>query len=91
MLFQVMCLVSLSSFLMGNYKDAIKSAQKAIHCYPNNPETWTVLISSLMLMRIVSKQSIEGLDLQLLINFVIDNLHPSSVLVEWLKQTKMNL
>lgn len=76
---------------MGNYNDAIKNAQKAIHCYPNSAETWTVLISSLMLKKIVSKQSIDGLDLQLLINFVINNLNPSATLVEWLKKQKMNL
>lgn len=91
MLFQVLCLVSLSSVLMGDYKEAIKNAQKAIHCYPNVSETWTVLISSLVLMRTTSKQSREKLDLQLLINFVIDDLNPSTTIVEWLNKQKNNL
>lgn len=76
---------------MGNYKDAIKKAQKAVLCYPNVPETWTVLISSLVLKRSTLNVKISELDLNVLIDFVISDLSPSAVLVEWLKQQKMSL
>lgn len=80
-LFQVLCLVSLSAFLMGDHKAALKSAQKAVHCFPDIAESWAVLISALSLHSQVSK-------LKSLSDFVVNNLKCTTALLEWFQQFK---
>lgn len=78
-IFKALCLVSLASYLSCDYKKSLKYAQKAVHCYPDTAETWTVLICAL-----------KGTSDKTLYNpkkisdFIIKNMKPSNVLNEWL-------
>lgn len=78
---QVLCLVSLAAFLVGDNKVALKSAQKAVHCYPHVAEGWVMLISALSLY---SRKP----ELKIFRDFVVNNLDCTSALVDWLKQLK---
>ncbi|XP_018320873.1 tetratricopeptide repeat protein 37 [Agrilus planipennis] len=43
-----LCIISLLCSIAGDEKQALKAAQKAVHCYPNLSECWCVLIFTLL-------------------------------------------
>lgn len=73
--------MSLASFLMGDNYTALKTAQKAVHCYPSIAENWAMLLS------VLSKQR-SSIKLVKLSDFVLNNLKCTSVLANWLRGFK---
>lgn len=69
---------------MGDNKTALKTAQKAVHCYPTVAENWAVLFSAL------SRQNsnLPALKLSELTEFVVNNLDCTPVLADWLRKFK---
>lgn len=79
--FQVLCVVFLASFLTKDYTQALKAAQKAVHCYPDVAVSWISLISVLKIL----KEKFSNLWLQKLAVHVQKHLNPSSAILEWLQ------
>ncbi|KAJ8978707.1 hypothetical protein NQ317_015955 [Molorchus minor] len=80
---KVLCLIALASSFSNNDKQAIVSAQKAVHCYPNNAEGWAVLLSALINLKEdawVSKALMQSIIEH------IDKLNPSGLLSAWLRK-----
>lgn len=66
---------------MGNDLEALRSAQKAVHCYPNVAESWIVLVA------VLSKWNTVCGNLKNVIGeFIMRNLKCSPVLTAWLEQ-----
>lgn len=85
-LFQVLCLVSLASSVAGNNHDSLISAQKALHCYPDVAEGWSMLISHLLKMK--KNHSLDNLITAMSLH--VRNLNPSINLLGWVrKQTSI--
>lgn len=68
---------------MGDNRTALKTAQKAVHCYPNTAENWTVLLSALS-----KKTGFPALKLNEFSDFVVNNLDCTSVIIDWLRKFK---
>lgn len=80
---KVLCLVSLISYLICDYNNALKYAQKAIHCYPDIAEGWSALICTLLTLEK------KKLGKNVIVNIMIDvrnKLNCSTVLSEWFKK-----
>lgn len=69
---------------MGDNKNALKTAQKAVHCYPTVAENWAVLFSALSR----EKSNFPTMRLNKLSEFVVKNLDCTAVLADWLGQFK---
>lgn len=69
---------------MGDNKNALKTAQKAVHCYPTVSENWAVLFSALSR----EKSNFSALSLTKLSEFVVNNLDCTAVLADWFGQFK---
>lgn len=76
---EVYCIMFMALYLTGDYCEALKMAQKAVHCYPYNVKTWTALISALHL----NKKPTENIS-----QYVLKYLNPSPALNDWLNMNK---
>lgn len=74
----MLCLVSLASYLSQDYKQAKIYAQKAVYCYPNMSETWTILLYTLTLNDKNKKKC------EMLSRFIKNHMNPSNNLNDWL-------
>lgn len=63
--------------MANDRKNALIYAQKAIHCYPNIEETWTVFMCSLYSLG--NNQACKKIA-----NFIKHQMEPSNVLNDWL-------
>lgn len=76
---KMLCVTSLASYINGNYKEALRSAQIAIHTYPNIPDSWVMLISTLTKL-------CKSINVNEKVSFIRDNLKPAKQLSEWLNK-----
>lgn len=44
---KVLCIVAYACLLSKDFKEAVRSAQKAVHCYPHVSEGWVTLLAIL--------------------------------------------
>ncbi|KAK9737501.1 Tetratricopeptide repeat [Popillia japonica] len=87
---KVLCIVSLGLFLVGDYEQALNSAQKAIHYYPNVPECWVVLISALIIKLRSDKKFASRVKLGEKVAHV-KNMNPPTSLSKWLDDHCTNI
>ncbi|XP_071441528.1 superkiller complex protein 3 [Hetaerina americana] len=81
---KVMSLVSLSHLLSEKANEGLRSAQKAVHLFPDVPENWIVLIAS-YLPHCIANKSAKGMSwLKLIIGHVRRRLEASRPMVKWL-------
>ncbi|KAK4885213.1 hypothetical protein RN001_001484 [Aquatica leii] len=82
---KMLCIVSLASFIAGDFDQALISAQKAIHCYPDAAECWVMFIASLKSIKKKDVDSRNNAYLSLLENHTIRNVILSTSLRQWLE------
>lgn len=63
--------------MANDHKKALIYAQKAVHCYPNIAETWTVFMCSLYSIGANNASKNVG-------NFIKNHMRPSNLLNDWL-------
>ncbi|KAK5647507.1 hypothetical protein RI129_002399 [Pyrocoelia pectoralis] len=83
---KVLCVVSLASFIAGDYHQALKSAQKAVHCYPDVAECWAVLIQSVMVLHDKNSSFSCKEWVQKSVKHFKQNLESTKLLTKWLDQ-----
>ncbi|KAB0804312.1 hypothetical protein PPYR_01282 [Photinus pyralis] len=81
---KVLCIASLASFIAGDHQQALKSAQKAIHCYPDVAECWAVFIQSVMVLQNKKSTFSHKEWLQKCVRHFKENLESSKLLSTWL-------
>lgn len=82
-------MVSLACFFARDFKEALRTAQTAVHCYPNMPEGWMVLISVLCKNKMRGSNNI--VFIQKVVRYVTNNLNISQRLLKWLEYIAITL
>lgn len=82
---KVLCMVSLASFIIGDYKEALKSAQSALHTYPNVAESWAVFISVLLALQKEGRGKL-NYHVEEKISYIEKHLSPTPALGGWLSK-----
>ncbi|KAF5308184.1 hypothetical protein FQR65_LT06364 [Abscondita terminalis] len=80
---KMLCVVSLASFIGGEFSRGLISAQKAVHCYPDAAECWAVFIAS---AKAIDRKCLELKNSYLLelSKHVKENLNYSTSLGTWM-------
>ncbi|KAJ3638165.1 hypothetical protein MTP99_001570 [Tenebrio molitor] len=77
---KVLCLVALAFFIVGDSKNALLMAQKAVHCYPDVAEGWAIFSAA-----VLSAKKLRTSLVRDILKFA-ENLNSSEGLSKWLQK-----
>jgi superkiller protein 3 len=77
---KVLCLVALAFFIVGDSKNALLMAQKAVHCYPDVAEGWAIFSAA-----VLSAKKLRTSLVRDILKFA-ENLNSSESLSKWLQK-----